>query len=75
MVEQNKLVVGTQEQEAVHGNPGGIGYYNDGGFNFTSWPDPACTGENGTGGLLIIYSNNLNNSGIIESNGSAGRKW
>ena len=27
-------------------------------------------GKNGTGGLLIIYSNNLKNKGIIKSNGT-----
>ena len=73
MVEQNRVLA--QEQEEVHGNPGGIGYYNDGGYKFTSWPDPACTGENGTGGLLIILSDNLDNKGTIDSNGSTGRKW
>ena len=66
MVEQNRVLA--QEQEEVHGNPGGIGYYYDYPIHNFSWPDPLCTGENGTGGLLIIYSNNLNNSGIIESN-------
>ena len=48
------------------GNPGGIGGQNGFG-NATDG-----TGENGTGGLLIIYSNIINNPGKIESNGSKG---
>lgn len=31
-------------------------------------------GENGTGGLLIIYAESINNNGTIESKGSAGGK-
>lgn len=48
------------------GNPGGKGAEN--GFGNSE----EGTGENGTGGLLIIYSNAFNNLGNIESNGSKG---
>lgn len=48
------------------GNPGGKGAENGLG-NVEEG-----TGENGTGGLLIIYSNTVNNSGKIEANGSKG---
>ena len=48
------------------GNPGGIGGQN----GFGNAQDG--TGENGTGGLLVIYSNNVDNKGKIESNGSKG---
>ncbi len=41
------------------GNPGGKGYY-------------ASNGATGTGGLLIIYSKDLNNMGNITSKGSNG---
>lgn len=46
------------------GNPGG----NGGGDGLGN--QPAYKGEDGTGGLLVIYTNNLNSTGIIESNGS-----
>jgi prepilin-type N-terminal cleavage/methylation domain-containing protein len=46
------------------GNPGGVG---SGTVCCTHAP-----GDNGTGGLLIIYANNLNNSGIISSDGVSG---
>lgn len=48
------------------GNPGGKGGENGLG-NKEEWK-----GENGTGGLLIVYCNNFNNEGTIESNGSKG---
>ena len=30
------------------------------------------TGQNGTGGLLVIYANNINNTGSIQANGKNG---
>jgi len=39
------------------GNPGGSG---------------DAVGENGTGGLLIMYANSIANNGTIDSNGSKG---
>ena len=48
------------------GNPGGNGGYN--GVNNTT----DGKGENGTGGLLVIFTRSLNNTGKIESNGSKG---
>lgn len=42
------------------GNPNGEGSYS--GYK----------GENGTGGLLIIYADTFDNSGVIKSNGSKG---
>jgi competence protein ComGC len=47
------------------GNPGGLGK-TDSGLN------AAYNGFAGTGGLLIIYSNDLLNQGTISSNGSIG---
>lgn len=41
------------------GNPGGLGYY-------------ASNGATGTGGLLIIFSRDLNNMGKMTAEGSAG---
>lgn len=51
-------------QVEVHGNTGGAGA---GVSGFVHNP-----GSNGTGGLLIIYSKNLTNSGSISSDGSIG---
>ena len=49
------------------GNPGGYG------AKFVSgWLSSSNKGEDGTGGLLIIYSNNIENNGNITSNGSSG---
>lgn len=49
------------------GNPGGKG-------SAYSVPNSAYDGSNGTGGLLIIYSNAIINNGKVESNGSKGGK-
>lgn len=51
------------------GNPGGKGGENDLGNSDEG------TGENGTGGLLIIYANSFENFGKIESNGSKGGNY
>lgn len=48
------------------GNPGGNGGQNDIGN------DESRKGENGTGGLLVIYTNDFYNIGTIESNGAMG---
>ena len=48
------------------GNPGGIGGYNGTG-NYTE-----LSGGSGTGGLMILYTNKLNNLGNILSNGRSG---
>ncbi len=50
------------------GNPGGKGAENGLGNSSNG------TGENGTGGLLIVYANIFENYGKIESNGSKGGK-
>lgn len=47
------------------GNLGGSGSYNGGYY-------APYNGEIGTGGLLVIYSDNLTNNGIISSDGSTG---
>lgn len=47
------------------GNPGGKGSLNN---SLTS----SYRGQTGTGGLLIIYANNMKNEGTIKSNGSSG---
>lgn len=49
------------------GNPGGYGGAQGSGNQ------EYLKGENGTGGLLIIYANEIINNGIIESNGSKGK--
>ena len=46
------------------GNPGGIGASNGNGN------DQSYNGQTGTGGLLVIYSKNIINNGMINSNGS-----
>ena len=51
------------------GNPGGNGGQNGLGN------DAAGKGENGTGGLLLIYTDNLINNSIISSNGSKGTTY
>ena len=53
-----------------NGGTGGNGYYggtgNSGGIGYND----EYNGTTGTGGLLILYSNILNNTGIISSNGT-----
>ena len=53
-------------QEDGAGNPGGMG--NETGYG----TDVRRKGEDGTGGLLVIYANNVVNTGKMESNGSKG---
>jgi len=49
------------------GNAGGLGkHYSTAGYDYL------YSGQIGTGGLLIIYSNQMLNNGSITSNGSAG---
>ncbi len=50
------------------GNPGGNGTKFSKVYDIPIW----YTGENGTGGLLMIYSNSLINNGTIEANGCKG---
>ncbi len=52
------------------GNKGGKGTYSSRYFNSFDWEEG--NGENGTGGLLAIYADVLNNRGQIVSNGSNG---
>ena len=49
------------------GNPGGYGMKSE-----STYSNSTFAGENGTGGLLIIYGENINNNNIIKSNGSNG---
>ena len=51
------------------GNPGGYGMKSE-----STYSNSTFAGENGTGGLLIIYGENINNNNIIKSNGSNGGK-
>lgn len=53
------------------GNPGGNGKYTTSG-KYVGVNDSSYSGQTGTGGLLIIYSNNIYNFGNIYSNGSSG---
>lgn len=55
------------ELEAGAGNPGGYGMKSS-----STYYNSVFSGENGTGGLLIIYGNNIINNGNIKSNGSNG---
>ena len=50
------------------GNPGGKGIITNYGYHEPS------NGQNGTGGLLIIYAEKIKQAGIIESKGSIGGK-
>ena len=47
------------------GNPGAIGHAGNG-------TRPDLNGENGTGGLLVIYANAIQNNADIEANGKRG---
>ena len=71
----------TAEDGKANGGAGGAGK----GYDAYSWScgggagnpgganaNKSGTGSNGTGGLLIIYSNDLINNGTIQANGSAG---
>ena len=53
------------------GNTGGIGKYTFSGAK-QGTDNVAYSGENGTGGLLIIYADTLYSSGTISSQGSKG---
>ena len=53
------------------GNTGGIGQLTPGGKTAGA-ANASYYGKNGTGGLLIIYTNDLYNKGTISSNGSNG---
>ncbi len=53
------------------GNLGGLGKYTASGQT-TGGNNKAYNGENGTGGLLVIYSKALQNNGKFTSNGSKG---
>lgn len=48
------------------GNPGGKGYKEGTAY-------PTLDGENGTGGLLIIYGNSVINNGMLSSKGSSSK--
>lgn len=49
----------------VHGNNGGLG-------NINNSATTALKGQDGTGGLLILYAGTLVNNSTISSNGSIG---
>ncbi len=51
------------------GNPGGKSYYYDRG-SYLEIPD----GENGTGGLLVIFANDFENNNILEAKGTENLK-
>ena len=55
-----------------HGNLGGAGKYTATGQTGSNTINAAYSGQNGTGGLLILYADTLYNSGDISSNGSQG---
>ena len=60
---------------AGSGNPGGTSMHTPWGSNGPSgnqWGVPARYGKNGTGGLLILYTNNMINNSTIYSNGVEG---
>ena len=55
------------------GNKGGYGWNALNSLNGTIAKDnDAMNGENGTGGLLVIYAHSIYNNGIVASNGSKG---
>ena len=53
-----------------NGGTGGNGYYGGTGNPGGRGDNDEYIGTTGTGGLLILYSNILNNTGIISSNGT-----
>lgn len=53
------------------GNKGGIGWASS-GYNYEGNENASTNGGNGTGGLLIIYTNDLYNSGSITAEGVNG---
>lgn len=52
------------------GNPGGNGAFHTSGTIVVEGNYASYKGNNGTGGLLVIFSNTINNQGIIESKGT-----
>lgn len=52
------------------GNPGGDGFISSGNNLAGNAVSDNRKGENGTGGLMIVYADSLMNNGKIESNGS-----
>lgn len=52
------------------GNPGGIGGRNTSGSKDNSGNDISLKGNNGTGGLLIIWTSIFENNGLISSTGT-----
>ncbi len=56
------------------GNPGGKGWYSSGNNITGNATTDTSKGEDGTGGLLILYANNLFNNGEISAKGSNGGK-
>jgi hypothetical protein len=53
------------------GNPGGKDARPTAGANKTVTGNAVSSADDGTGGLLIIYSNNIYNNAVIESRGSS----
>ena len=53
------------------GNPGGKDARPTAGANRTVTGNAVSSADDGTGGLLIIYSNNIYNNAVIESRGSS----
>ena len=60
-------VLGDASSDATYGAGGGAG--NSGGKSIRSY---SSHGQNGTGGLLVIFTNEFLNENIISSNGSNG---
>lgn len=52
------------------GNPGGYGASHTSGSKSQLGNNAEYKGKDGTGGLLIMYTNQYNNKGTIESNGT-----
>ena len=53
------------------GNPGGRDARPTAGANKTVTANAPSSADDGTGGLLVIYSKNIYNNGVIESRGSS----
>lgn len=70
-MQQEEISHGFQEMPGGGaGNPGGAGKYNASGQ--TGSNTAGYYGATGTGGLLIVYANTVENNGILSSNGVSG---
>ena len=68
---RGKTSWGARQSGGGAGNLGGVGKFTASGAKLGA-NNTAYSGKNGTGGLLVLYTDTLYNMGIISSNGSVG---